>query len=66
MQSFDIIFVMTKGGPLDGTRTLTFQIYDEAFGLFRVGMASAIATVLFLILLVMTALQIRLLDRKES
>jgi sn-glycerol 3-phosphate transport system permease protein len=66
LQSFDIIYVMTRGGPLDGTRTLTFQIYDEAFGLFRVGMASAIATVLFLVLLVITALQIRLLDRKDA
>jgi sn-glycerol 3-phosphate transport system permease protein len=66
LQSFDIIFVMTKGGPLDGTRTITFQIYDEAFGRFRVGMASAIATVFFVILLVATFIQIRVLDRKEA
>ena len=66
MQSFDIIFVMTRGGPLDGTRTLTFQIYDEAFGRFRIGMASAIATVLFVVLLLITFIQVRLLDRKED
>jgi sn-glycerol 3-phosphate transport system permease protein len=66
MQSFDLVFVMTRGGPLDGTRTITFQIYDEAFGKFRVGMASAIATLLFLVLLVMTFLQIRLLDNKKT
>jgi len=66
MQAFDIIYVMTQGGPLDGTRTLSYQIYDEAFVRFRVGMASAVATVLFLALLVATIVQVRLLDRREA
>lgn len=66
MQAFDIIYVMTQGGPLDGTRTLSYQIYDEAFVRFRVGMASAVATVLFLALLVATIVQVRVLDRREA
>lgn len=66
MQAFDIIYVMTQGGPLDGTRTLSYQIYDEAFVRFRVGMASAVATILFIALLVATIIQVRVLDRRES
>lgn len=56
---------MTRGGPLDGTRTLTYQIYDEAFVRFRVGMASAVATVLFVVLLAVTFVQVRMLDRRD-
>jgi sn-glycerol 3-phosphate transport system permease protein len=66
MQAFDVISVMTQGGPLDGTRTMSFQIFDEAFVRFRVGRASAIAAVLFFVLLVVTVLQVRILGRKED
>jgi sn-glycerol 3-phosphate transport system permease protein len=66
MQAFDVIYVMTQGGPLDGTRVMSFQIFDEAFVRFRVGRASAIAAVLFAILLVVTFVQIRILDRKDA
>ena len=66
MQAFDVISVMTQGGPLDGTRTMSYQIFDEGFTRFRVGRASAIAAVLFAVLLVVTFVQIRVLDRKED
>jgi sn-glycerol 3-phosphate transport system permease protein len=66
MQAFDVIYVMTQGGPLDGTRVMSFQIFDEAFVRFRVGRASAIAAALFLVLLVVTFVQVRLLDRKDA
>ncbi len=65
MQAFDLIYVITQGGPLDGTRTLSYQIYDEAFVRFRVGTASAISTVLFVVLLVVTIFQIRVMGRKQ-
>ncbi len=65
MQAFDLIYVMTQGGPLDGTRTLSYQIYDEAFVRFRVGTASAVSTILFLLLLVFTIVQLRVMDRKS-
>jgi sn-glycerol 3-phosphate transport system permease protein len=66
MQAFDVISVMTQGGPLDGTRTMSYQIFDEGFTRFRVGRASAIAAVLFAVLLVVTFVQIRVLDRKDD
>ena len=51
LQSFDIIQAMTKGGPLEGTTTMMYQIYQEGFATGRAGYSSAIATVLFLVLL---------------
>jgi len=66
MQAFDLIFVMTQGGPLDGTRTLSYQIYDEAFVRFRVGTASAVSTVLFAVLFVVTLIQVRLMDVRKA
>jgi len=64
MQAFDIISVMTSGGPLDSTKTMVYQVYDEGFVRFRVGDASAIATVLFFILLALTLFQVRFLERR--
>ncbi len=66
MQAFDIISVMTDGGPLDATKTMVYQVYDEAFVRFRVGDASTVATVLFFILLAVTFLQVRLLERRVN
>lgn len=64
MQVFDIIRVMTKGGPLDSTKTMVYQIYEQGFVNFRVGDASAVATILFLFLLGITWLQVRFLERR--
>ncbi|WP_416223927.1 carbohydrate ABC transporter permease [Tepidiforma sp.] len=64
MQAFDIISVMTSGGPLDSTKTTVYQVYEEAFVRFRVGDASTVATVLFVFLLAVTVLQVRLLERR--
>jgi len=64
MQAFDIIAVMTAGGPLDSTKTMVYQVYEEAFVNFRVGDASTVATVLFFLLLLITLLQVRFLERR--
>lgn len=57
-QVFDIVYVMTKGGPMDSTRTMVYTIYDDGFRFFRMGMASATAWVLFAIILVITIVQL--------
>ena len=57
-QVFDIVYVMTKGGPMDSTRTLVYTIYDDGFRFFRMGMASATAWVLFAIILAITVVQL--------
>ncbi len=56
-QVFDLIYLMTQGGPLDSTNVLVYAIYKNAFEYFNVGKASAIAYVLFTIILVLTLIQ---------
>ena len=56
-QIFDLIYLMTQGGPLDSTNVLAYAIYKNAFEYFNVGKASAIAYVLFLLILVLTLCQ---------
>ncbi|GAA1975458.1 sugar ABC transporter permease [Isoptericola halotolerans] len=64
LQSFDIIKAMTQGGPLGSTTTLMYSIYEEGFVNGRAGYASAVATILFVSLLVVTAVQLRYVQRK--
>jgi multiple sugar transport system permease protein len=56
-QVFDIVYTMTKGGPLDSTRTMVYTIFDNGFHFFKMGLASAIAWILFAIILVVTVIQ---------
>ena len=56
-QVFDLIYLMTQGGPFDSTNVLVYAIYKNAFEYFNVGRASAIAYVLFVIILVLTLIQ---------
>jgi multiple sugar transport system permease protein len=62
-QVFDLAYIMTKGGP--GTETLFYVLYvfRNAFEFFRMGYASALAWVLFLIVLLLTFINFRLSGR---
>jgi multiple sugar transport system permease protein len=64
LQFFEEAFVMTKGGPLDSTRSVTFYTYDQ-FGFGNYGYAAAASYMLFLAVVVLTALQFRLLRTKD-
>ena len=55
-QEFNGPYIITQGGPLKSTYLLPLYIYDEAFKSFDMGYASAIAWVLFLIIMVLTLL----------
>lgn len=67
MQVFDIINVMTHGGPQGtGTTTMVYQIYQETFVNSRAGYGATVATIMFLILLVITLLQVRVMDRDNQ
>jgi multiple sugar transport system permease protein len=59
LQLFDEVYLSTKGGPLNATTVLVYYLYDQAFQNFNFGYASAIAYVLFLVIIVITALQFR-------
>ncbi|HET6988086.1 MAG TPA: sugar ABC transporter permease [Kribbella sp.] len=56
-QVFGIIYVMTSGGPNNATSVFIFEIYEAAFGHGRLGYASAMGWVLFVIVGVVTAIQ---------
>lgn len=56
-QVFDLIYLMTQGGPLDSTNVLVYWIYKHAFEFFNIGEASAGAYILFLIILLLTIVQ---------
>lgn len=56
-QVFDLIYLMTQGGPFDSTNVLVYAIYNNAFEYFNIGKASAIAYVLFVIILALTLIQ---------
>jgi multiple sugar transport system permease protein len=58
LQVFDEIYVTTRGGPLQATTVLVYEIYNEAFVVFHAGYAAAIAVVLFLITLVFSVIQL--------
>jgi sn-glycerol 3-phosphate transport system permease protein len=56
-QSFGQIHILTQGGPIDSTTVVVYSIYREAFLHFNVGLASAQAVVLFVIVLILTLVQ---------
>jgi len=60
---YDVVAIMTEGGPGRSTKMLVTYIYDEAFSNFKYGIASAIAMVLLVIVLVFTLAQFSMEDR---
>lgn len=65
LKVFDLVEVMTGGGPGRSTNVLVYNIYNEAFVKFNFGYASAIAIVLFLIVLSLTVVQFKWNERFE-
>lgn len=64
-QTFSAVYALTGGGPDDATKVLPFPIYENAFQFNRMGYASSMAVVMFAVLLMLTAVQFRLL-RSEA
>jgi ABC-type sugar transport system permease subunit len=60
-QTFVIFYVMTGGGPQNQTRSLTLNIYENAFRFQNMGWAAAMSLILFAMILVVTLVQFRLL-----
>ncbi len=63
-QAFGQIDLLTQGGPVNHTRVLTYFLYQEAFQRYDDGVAAVIAVALFLISLILTLIQLRLLERR--
>jgi sn-glycerol 3-phosphate transport system permease protein len=65
-QAFDVVRVMTQGGPMRSTTLFVYAIYEEMFMNLRVGRASAEVMIFFLVLLALTGLELRLFRRREA
>ena len=62
-QVFTPIDIMTEGGPANGTTNLFYMVYQYAFVVFNVGYGAAGTVMLFVLLLAITLIKVRLLDR---
>jgi multiple sugar transport system permease protein/sn-glycerol 3-phosphate transport system permease protein len=65
-QSFDILNVMTGGGPVIATTTLLYEYYNQAFIGFHSGPAAVYGVVLFGLMLVLTIVQLRYVERQVT
>ena len=63
LKAFDIVWIMTEGGPMNGSNVYVLYLYQNAFRWFRTGYASALALVLFAVILAITGAQMRLSKR---
>jgi len=65
MKVFAEIYVMTKGGPLNSSKTIVYYIYERAFENLDLGLASAMAVVLLVIVMIFSIINIFCFERKK-
>lgn len=63
---FDIIYVMTRGGPLDSTKTVSFFVYQESFSYLRAGSGAAYAVLMTIICALLIGIYMLLLLRQRK
>mgnify|MGYP000058808555 FL=1 len=63
---FTLVYVMTGGGPMKSTETIVNYLYRQGFESFRMGYASAIAWVLFMVILLISLFQMRFIGGRRS
>jgi multiple sugar transport system permease protein/sn-glycerol 3-phosphate transport system permease protein len=65
-QTFDLIHVLTRGGPVDATSTIVYYLYEQGFIAFKAGNAGVASVLQFIFLFVVTLFQIRYLERRVT
>jgi ABC-type sugar transport system permease subunit len=65
-QVFDIVYVLTSGGPMGATKVMVFYLYEYAFKFFEMGYASAVAYIFFAMLAVLTLLQVKYMRTRSG
>jgi multiple sugar transport system permease protein len=65
LRSFDLISVMSGGGPYESSTVLAYYMYDQAIKYYRLGYSAAIAVVLFAIMLIYIIYHLRIMLRNE-
>jgi multiple sugar transport system permease protein/sn-glycerol 3-phosphate transport system permease protein len=63
-QAFDIIRVMTQGGPVDSTNTLIYYVYEQGFIAINAGRSAAASLVLFALMMIITLVQLRFTEQR--
>jgi multiple sugar transport system permease protein len=66
LKVFDQMYIMTQGGPNFATRSILQYVYDEGFTNFRVGYASALSMLFFLVVLAVSAVWFWLVSHQEK
>jgi len=66
LKSFDVVYIMTKGGPFRASEVLTTLMYREAFWNYRMGYGSAVANMLFFLTLILIVFYLRVLQKEET
>ena len=63
--SFNVIFILTEGGPMRATETLIIRIYQEAFSRFNLGLSSTLSVISAIILVCLTLFYLKVLNKNE-
>jgi len=66
LRMFDMVWVMTEGGPAHATETVATNVYTTAFRFLDIGYAQAMAMVLLVVILLTSVVEFRLLDRRAQ
>jgi ABC-type sugar transport system permease subunit len=66
LQIFDMVWIMTAGGPAHATETVATHVYTTAFRFLDVGYAQAMAMILLFVILLLTAVEYRILNRRAE
>jgi ABC-type sugar transport systems, permease components len=61
---FQEVYIMTGGGPADSTTTVPFLIFNRAFKYYEIGPAAAMSYILFVIVIIITIIQKKLVDKR--
>jgi multiple sugar transport system permease protein/N,N'-diacetylchitobiose transport system permease protein len=65
-KAFDVFYVMTRGGPANGTKVLVYEAYLKAFGNLQYSVSSTVSYLIAVLVLVFTVVYVRLLKRGEA
>ena len=66
LRSFEQVYIITGGGPLNSTNLLVYYIYDRAFSQFDFGYAAAAATILLAVALILVYIQLQVFGQENS
>ncbi|MCU6796452.1 sugar ABC transporter permease [Paenibacillus sp. WQ 127069] len=65
-KEFDLLFSLTQGGPGNSSEIISLTIYRESFEYFRAGYGTTMGVILFLIIIIITLIQLKFLRKREE